>query len=143
MIYEEEDFLGAGVWSSKQQGCRALRPATRAVELDARLQRQPKNSLMFKKFASCFFRGNLVSRSDTLIIAGCSTSGCIRATAVDACQYGFRPMVVREAVGDRSRAAHEQNLFDLREFHVRDYRFRHRLLPSIPAPAPRLHIGRA
>ena len=52
-------------------------------------------------------------RIDTLIITGCTTSGCVRATAVDAVQNGFRPMVVREAVGDRSAAAHEQSLFDL------------------------------
>ena len=47
------------------------------------------------------------------LITGCTTSGCVRATAVDAVQSGFRPMVVREAVGDRSAAAHEQSLFDL------------------------------
>ena len=50
---------------------------------------------------------------DTLIVTGCTTSGCVRATSVDACQIGFRPMVVREAVGDRSELAHEQSLFDL------------------------------
>jgi maleamate amidohydrolase len=47
------------------------------------------------------------------VIAGCSTSGCVRASAVDALQHGFRPMVVREAVGDRNPAAHEQSLYDL------------------------------
>jgi nicotinamidase-related amidase len=52
-------------------------------------------------------------RTDTLIITGCTTSGCVRATAVDAVQTRLRPMVVREAVGDRSVAAHEQSLFDL------------------------------
>lgn len=55
----------------------------------------------------------LSRRVDTLVIAGCTTSGCVRASAVDACQTGFRPMVVREAVGDRSMAAHAQSLFDL------------------------------
>ena len=49
----------------------------------------------------------------SLLIAGVSTSGCIRATAVDACQHGFIPLVVREAVGDRHPAPHEANLFDL------------------------------
>jgi maleamate amidohydrolase len=52
-------------------------------------------------------------RVDTLVITGCTTSRCVRATAFDACQNGFRPMVVREAVGDRSAAAHAQSLFDL------------------------------
>jgi maleamate amidohydrolase len=50
---------------------------------------------------------------DTLLIAGVSTSGCVRASAVDACQYGFIPLVVREAVGDRAAEPHEANLFDL------------------------------
>ena len=50
---------------------------------------------------------------DTLLIAGCSTSGCIRASAVDALQYGFRAMVVRECVGDRHDAPHQANLFDI------------------------------
>jgi nicotinamidase-related amidase len=46
-------------------------------------------------------------------MTGCTTSGCVRATAVDSLQNGFRPMVVREGVGDRSQAAHDQSLFDL------------------------------
>ena len=50
---------------------------------------------------------------DTLIITGCSTSGCVRATAVDAMQNGFRPIVPRECVGDRHEAPHEANLFDI------------------------------
>ncbi len=50
---------------------------------------------------------------DTLIITGCSTSGCVRATALDAMQYGFRPIVPRECVGDRHAGPHEANLFDI------------------------------
>ena len=50
---------------------------------------------------------------DTVIIAGVSTSGCVRATAVDCCQHGFVPVVVRDAVGDRAAAPHEASLFDL------------------------------
>jgi nicotinamidase-related amidase len=55
----------------------------------------------------------MASGVDTLIMTGCTTSGCVRATAVDSCQTGFRPMVVREGVGDRSQQAHDQSLFDL------------------------------
>ena len=88
------------------------------AEIDERLDMRPTDSLLVKKYASCFFGTDLVprlmnQRVDTLIITGCTTSGCVRATAVDAVQNGFRPMVVREAVGDRSSAAHEQSLFDL------------------------------
>lgn len=50
---------------------------------------------------------------DTLIITGCTTSGCVRATVVDAMQNGFRPMIVRETVGDRLPAAHDQSLIDM------------------------------
>ena len=50
---------------------------------------------------------------DTLLMIGCSTSGCIRASAVDAVQHGFRAMVVRECVGDRHPGPHEANLFDI------------------------------
>ena len=50
---------------------------------------------------------------DTLLITGVSTSGCVRASALDACQHGFLPFVVREACGDRHPAPHEANLFDL------------------------------
>jgi nicotinamidase-related amidase len=74
--------------------------------------------LLVKKYASSFFGTDLLSRLvahgiDTAVIVGCTTSGCVRATAIDAVQYGIRPMVVREAVGDRSQAAHDQSLFDL------------------------------
>jgi len=71
-----------------------------------------------KQYASAFFGTPLASQLqaagvDTLLIAGVSTSGCVRATAVDACQHGFVPLVVRDAVGDRHPEPHEANLFDL------------------------------
>lgn len=116
--YTDDDLKDAGIWALKQKGVATLRAGSAAVELDPRLNRQPTESLIVKKYASCFFGTELVSRLvtrgiDTLIITGCTTSGCVRASAVDACQNGFRPMVVAEAVGDRSEAAHSQSLFDL------------------------------
>jgi nicotinamidase-related amidase len=71
-----------------------------------------------KQYASAFFGTSLASlltasRVDTVIMAGVSTSGCVRATAVDCCQHGFIPIVVRDAVGDRALGPHEANLFDL------------------------------
>lgn len=82
------------------------------------LEPAPGETLITKQYASAFFGTTLAStltalNVDTLIIAGVSTSGCVRATAVDACQYGFIPLVVREAVGDRAPGPHEANLFDL------------------------------
>jgi maleamate amidohydrolase len=50
---------------------------------------------------------------DTVILTGLTTSGCVRATCVDAISHGFIPVVVREAVGDRAAAPHEANLYDM------------------------------
>jgi nicotinamidase-related amidase len=118
VIYEEADLRDSGIWAMKHKGTRLLRAGTNMVLVDPRMHRGPDDALLVKKYASCFFGTDIVPRlmshgADTLIIAGCSTSGCVRATAIDACQNGFRPIVVREAVGDRSKAAHEQSLFDL------------------------------
>ncbi len=75
-------------------------------------------TVVSKQYASAFFGTTLASTFtslgiDTVILAGLSTSGCVRASAVDCCQHGFIPLVVREAVGDRAREPHEANLFDL------------------------------
>jgi nicotinamidase-related amidase len=119
ITYQDPKVADAGVWALKQLGLLTLIAGTDgAVDLDPRLDFLPGDDLLTKKYASCFFGTDLVSRLvvraiDTLIIAGCTTSGCVRATAVDAVQMGLRPMIVREAVGDRSERAHEQSLFDL------------------------------
>jgi maleamate amidohydrolase len=116
--YDDADLRDAGIWCLKQKGCVTLAADTDGHEIDTRLDFRKSDSLLLKKYASCFFGTDLVPRLmsrgvDTLIITGCTTSGCVRATAVDAVQNAFRPMVVREAVGDRSQAAHDQSLFDL------------------------------
>lgn len=71
-----------------------------------------------KQYASAFFGTSLGATLtamgiDTLVICGLSTSGCVRATGIDAVQHGFRPMVVADACGDRAPEPHEANLFDL------------------------------
>jgi maleamate amidohydrolase len=71
-----------------------------------------------KRYASAFFGTHLAPTLtalgvDTVLICGTSTSGCVRASALDACQHGFLPFVVREACGDRHAGPHEANLFDL------------------------------
>jgi maleamate amidohydrolase len=75
-------------------------------------------TVISKQYASAFFGTSLAATLtslgvDTVLIAGVSTSGCVRATAVDACQHGFIPLVVRDAVGDRQPAPHDANLYDL------------------------------
>ncbi len=108
----------AGLFLKKAAGLKWLVAGSRWVELDPRLGQQAGEVLIKKKYASAFFGTDLASqlatqRIDTLIITGCTTSGCIRATAVDALQYGLHGIVPREAVGDRAQLPHEANLFDI------------------------------
>jgi maleamate amidohydrolase len=96
----------------------ALTRGSHWTHIDHRLPRHPTDFVISKKHGSAFFGTDLAARLksmqiDTLLIAGCVTSGCVRASAVDAAQYGFRPLVVREAVGDRSVLANEANLLDI------------------------------
>jgi len=90
----------------------------RACEIDERVRPRPGDTVLYKEHASAFagtpLIGHLVARRvDTLLITGCSTSACVRATATDAKSYQLRPIIVREAVQDRSEIAHEWTLFDL------------------------------
>jgi maleamate amidohydrolase len=116
--YEDMQLRDAGIWHQKMRGQSTLRSDGEGYQLDRRLERSETDVLLYKKYASCFFGSDLTSRLvsqgvDTLIVTGTSTSGCVRSTVVDAVQLGFRPMVVAEAVGDRSVASHKQSLFDI------------------------------
>ena len=75
-------------------------------------------AVVTKQYASAFFGTSVASALhadgvDTVVLVGCSTSGCVRASTVDAVQHGFRTIVVRECVGDRHQGPHEANLFDI------------------------------
>lgn len=112
------DLQDAGVWIRKMPVNRELLAGSQWVEIDPRLGRRPGEMLLVKKYASAFFGTDLVSRLqaqrvDTVILTGTSTSGCVRATAVDACSYGFHTVVVKEAVGDRALLPHLASLFDI------------------------------
>lgn len=79
---------------------------------------EPGEVVVTKQYASAFFGTNLASTLrargvDTVVLCGLSTSGCVRASGVDAVQHGFRPIVVADACGDRAPGPHEANLFDL------------------------------
>jgi maleamate amidohydrolase len=107
----------AGVWERKLSHD-GMDCGGEGVEFDARLGRNEQDMIVWKKYPSCFFGTDLTSRLvaqriDTVLIAGASTSGCVRASAVDACSSGFRTVVVREAVADRSALPHIANLFDI------------------------------
>jgi len=112
------DLSDAGVWQRKMGGMASLVEGSDNVRLDPRLDTVDGDSIMSKKYASCFAGTDLAARLvsqgvDTVIVTGCTTSGCVRATVVDAVQSGFRPIVAPEAVGDRSGAAHRQSLLDM------------------------------
>ena len=114
----DADLQEAGIWIRKIPSNSWLVEGSEWVELDERLGRRPREMLLVKKYASCFFGTDLAARLvtrqvDTLLITGCTTSGCVRATAVDACSLGLHTIVVQEAVGDRAELPHIANLFDI------------------------------
>ena len=116
--YYDEALDEAGLWSLKIPSSEWLTEGTEWVQIDERLARAKGDMLLVKKYASCFFGTDLMSRLvsrgvDTLIITGCTTSGCVRASAVDACSYGLRTIVVEDAVGDRAPLSHLTCLFDM------------------------------
>jgi nicotinamidase-related amidase len=108
-----------GILLDKIPSLRELRlgdPAT--SEFDPRIAPAEGDTVIEKKFPSAFFGTSLASMlvargTDTLVLAGCSTSGCIRATAIDGVSYGYRVIVPEEAVADRVPGPHYANLFDI------------------------------
>jgi maleamate amidohydrolase len=114
----DRELQEAGIWIRKIPSNSWLVEGSEWVDLDERLERRPDEMLLVKKYASCFFGTDLAARLitrgiDTIVITGCTTSGCVRATAVDACSYGLHTVVVQEAVGDRAELPHIANLFDI------------------------------
>jgi maleamate amidohydrolase len=88
------------------------------AEIDPAVAPLPEEVVIAKQYPSPFFGTSLAPMLtalgvDTLILAGCSTSGCIRAGAIDGLQYGYRVIVPRECVGDRHDGPHDANLFDI------------------------------
>jgi maleamate amidohydrolase len=114
----EPHMKDAALWSEKAPALAELELGGHWVEIDPRLGRRADEVVIVKKGASGFFGTNLASilihqRVDTVILCGATTSGCVRATAVDLLQYGWPTLVPRECVGDRAQAPHEANLFDM------------------------------
>lgn len=117
VVYTEGGKDG-GVFYRKVGALEAFVKGNPMGEFSKSLKPEDGELILSKQYASAFFGTSLSStltamNVDTVIITGLSTSGCVRATAVDACQYGFIPLVVKEAVGDRDPRPHEANLFDL------------------------------
>lgn len=113
-----DDGEEAPIWLSKMPSGKKLKEGSKWVELDPALEVLDEDIVVHKKYASAFFGTHLphilTSHGvDTVLVTGCTTSGCVRATVVDGCQYGYRTVVVEDAVGDRAEAPHQANLFDM------------------------------
>ena len=114
----EPNLKDGSLWLEKAPGLGELIIGSKWVEIDPRLERRDEETVILKKGASAFFGTNLPSilvshGVDTIVMCGATTSGCIRATAVDLLQYGYPTLVPRECVGDRAQAPHEANLVDI------------------------------
>lgn len=112
------DTSQARVFRQRLPALNVLKADSEWVRIDARLAPVEGEAVIEKQWASGFFKTDLVERlrvaeADSVVIGGLTTSGCVRATAVDGLQHDYRVVVVREATGDRNLAAHESNLFDL------------------------------
>jgi maleamate amidohydrolase len=114
------DASGAdgATWLRKMPGLAVLVENTPWCEIDERLKRQLGEPVWTKRASSAFFGTPILPFLtafcvDTLIVTGCVTSGCIRATTIDAVSFGYRTIVPRECVGDRAEGPHKWNLFDI------------------------------
>ncbi|MFE5485379.1 isochorismatase family protein [Streptomyces sp. NPDC056527] len=120
IAYTEAEASGDSIaWLRKAPGLRGLVEGGDAVAVDPRLPMRPEHDvLVVKKGASAFFGTNLAGTltglgCDTAVVCGATTSGCVRATAVDAVQSGFSVLVPRACVGDRAQGPADAALFDI------------------------------
>jgi maleamate amidohydrolase len=114
----DPDGISGGLFIRKVPALRHFVPGGRLGQIMPEVEPADHEVVFVKQYASAFHGTSLTAtlnalRVDTLIITGVSTSGCVRASGVDAMQYGYVPLVVRQAVGDRDPRPHEANLFDL------------------------------
>ena len=118
VVYDERREREAAVFLRKVPALGVLRPGSPWIEVDERLGRRADEPLLVKAHASAFWGTDLGERladRDALIVCGATTSGCVRATVVDAMQHGLAPIVPAEAVGDRWADAHRQSLHDMQQ----------------------------
>lgn len=118
-IVYADDGADAGIWCEKVPRLRDLTETAHSSQVVDALAPRDGELVIRKTQASAFFGTHLASvlvarRIDTLVIAGCTTSGCVRASVIDAISHNFRPVVAFDCVGDRALGPHEANLFDIR-----------------------------
>lgn len=114
----QESHLQRLVWLRKMPGLASLIEGSRWCDIDERVKPAPGEPVFAKQAASAFFGTSLISfllgaSADSLIVTGCVTSGCVRASVVDAVSWGFRTVVPAECVGDRAAGPHDSNIFDM------------------------------
>lgn len=114
----QESHLERLVWLRKMPGLSLLIEGSRWCEIDERVKPESGEPVFSKQAASAFFGTSLISfllgaGADSLIVTGCVTSGCVRASVVDAVSWGFRTIVPAECVGDRAAGPHDSNIFDM------------------------------
>lgn len=119
-IVYADDGSDGNVFSLKIPGMQTLVERGATSQIVPELAPIAGEMVVRKTLPSGFFGTNLAAwltqRSvQTLLVAGCTTSGCVRASVVDAMSYGFRPVVLTDCVGDRAIAPHEANLFDMQQ----------------------------
>ena len=117
-IVYAEDGSDAGVFCLKAPNLRLLTETHPAGQIVAELAPMKNEYIIRKTQASAFFGTGLApwlvrEGADTVVVAGCTTSGCVRASVVDALSHNFRPIVARDCVGDRALGPHQANLFDM------------------------------
>lgn len=122
-IAYEKHMLDAGLWVKKVPSIDTLQLDSSAMEIDDRLAPELGEAIIVKKYPSAFFgtdlRGQLeLLGVDTIVLAGCTTSCCVRATAIEAMQLGLHTLVCTEAVGDFNPILHWLHLLDLASRYV-------------------------
>lgn len=121
VVYHDDD--AASVFRQHLPDLNILRAGSHWVDIDGRLNKTPGDILVEKAVPSAFFGTNLDAllrskKADCLVIGGLTTSGCVRATAVDALQYNWPAWVIPDICGDRNPSAHEANLHDMAAKYV-------------------------
>ena len=121
VVYHDESQ--ARVFRQRVPALNVLKPGSEWIKIDPRLAPVNGETVIEKQWASGFFNTDLAQQleaagADSIVMGGLTTSGCVRATAVDGLQNDYRVVIAREATGDRNSAAHESNLFDLQAKYV-------------------------